>query len=71
MGFVYTQLNDKTFRFQTIQFSVSTVSISKAVPFQTIQIIVYKNSSISYNSVYHEYESLKVKIVYFKQISLA
>ena len=29
-----TQLNVKTVLFQTIQFNISTVSISKAVPFQ-------------------------------------
>ena len=34
MVFVYTQLNIKTALFQTIQFSVSTVSMSKTVPFQ-------------------------------------
>ena len=37
IDFVYTQLNVKTVLNYTIQFSVSTVSLSKMVPFQTIQ----------------------------------
>ena len=48
--FVYTQLNVKTDLFQTIQFSVGKISISKTVPSQTIQLSV-KNSSISNNLV--------------------
>ena len=36
--FVYTQLNVKTNLYQTIQFSVSRVSISKTDPFPTIQL---------------------------------
>ena len=56
IDFVYTQLNIKTILFQTIQFSVSTVSMSKTVLFQTIHFSIsmqfkYKNSSISSNSV--------------------
>ena len=38
--FVYTKLNVKTILFQTIQFSVSTVSMSKTVPFQIIQFSI-------------------------------
>ena len=61
--FVHTQLNIKkvhslhvkTVLFQTIPFNVSTVSKSKAVLFQTIQLISMQfkcqNSSISSNSV--------------------
>ena len=37
IDFVYTQLNVKTVLYQTIQFSVSRVSMSKTVPFQTIK----------------------------------
>ena len=37
IDFVYTQLKVITVLFQTIKFSVSTVSISKTVPFQTVQ----------------------------------
>ncbi len=35
--FIYTQLNVKTVLHQTIQFSLSTVSMSKTVDLQTIQ----------------------------------
>ena len=35
--FVYTQLNVKTVLYIIIQFSESTVLMSKTVPFQTIQ----------------------------------
>ena len=38
--FVYTQLNVKTVLYWTIQFSASTVSTSKTVPFQTIQFSI-------------------------------
>ena len=63
IDFVYTQLNVKTVLYQIIQFSKSTVLMSKTVPFQTIQFSVQKqfhfeqfslackNSSISKNSV--------------------
>ena len=58
--FVYTQLDVKTVQFPTIQFNVSTVSMSKTVLFQTHQFIIrtqfkYQNSSILNNSVYHKY----------------
>ena len=36
--FVYTQLNAKTVIYIAIQLSVSRVSMSKTVPFQTIQL---------------------------------
>ncbi len=39
IDFVYTQLNVKTVLYLTIQFSVSTVSMSKTAPFQIIQFI--------------------------------
>ena len=42
IGFYYTQLNVKTILFQTIQFSISTVSMSKKVLFQTIQFSIQK-----------------------------
>ena len=50
------QLDVKTFLFQTIQFSESTVSVSKICLFQTIQFTIgmqfeYQNTSISNNSV--------------------
>ena len=38
--FVYTKLIVKTVLYQTIQFSVSRVSMSKTVPFQTIQFSI-------------------------------
>ena len=38
--FVYTQLYVKTVLYLTIQFSASTVSISKTVPLQTIQFSI-------------------------------
>ena len=38
--FVYTQLNVKTDLYETIGFSVSTISMSKIIPFQTIQISI-------------------------------
>ena len=34
--FVYTELNVKTDLYQTIQFSVRSVSVSNTVSFQTI-----------------------------------
>ena len=60
--FVYTQLNVKTVEYITIQFRVSTVSMSKTVSSQTIQFsistqfrckysLVVKNISISSYSV--------------------
>ena len=47
--FVYAQLTVKTVLFQTIQFSLSIVSMSKTILF------CIKNSSISNNSVYYKY----------------
>ena len=46
--------------FQTIKFSVSTVSISKTILFQTVQFSIStqftrQNSSISSNFVLHKY----------------
>ncbi len=38
--FVYTQLDVKTVLYITIQFSVSTISMSKTVPFQTIRFSI-------------------------------
>ena len=35
--FVYTQLNVKAVLIQTVQFSVSIISMTKTVLFQTIQ----------------------------------
>ena len=36
IDFVYTQLNVKTVLYLIIQFSISTISMSKTVSFQTI-----------------------------------
>ncbi len=47
IGFVYTLLNVKTVLFQTIQFSVSTVSKSKTVPFQ----IIHFSISMQFSSI--------------------
>ena len=60
--FLYTQLNVKTVLYLTNQFSVSTVSVSKTVPFETFQYsistqfkykysLIVKNISISIHSV--------------------
>ena len=54
-NFVYTQLNVKRVLYITIQFNESTVSMSKIVPFQTIQFSIctqfkYKYSLISLSS---------------------
>ena len=56
IDFVYTQLNVKKLLSQTIQFSVSTLSMSRTVPLQTVQFRMrtqfkYQNSSIWNNSV--------------------
>ena len=40
IAFDYTQLSVKTVLFQTIQSSVSTGSMSKTVPFQTIHFSI-------------------------------
>ncbi len=64
--FVYTQLNVKTVLHLTVQLSVSTVSMSKTVQFQTIQFsismqfkckysFIVKNISISSYSVYSKF----------------
>ena len=37
--FVYTQLNVKTVRYQTIQFFVSTVSSQKQFPFKEFSLV--------------------------------
>ena len=50
MVVVYTELNIKTVLFQTIQFSISTVSMSKTVLFKQFSL-PYKNSPISKNSI--------------------
>ena len=42
VDFVCTQLNFKAVLFQTIQFSVNTVSMSKTVPFQIIQFSIHE-----------------------------
>ena len=51
---VYIQLNVKTVIFQTIQFSVSTVSKSKTVLFQVIQFSI----STQFISVWPIYRTL-------------
>ena len=38
--FVYTQLDVKIVIYETIQLSVSTILMSKTVPFQTIQFSI-------------------------------
>ena len=59
--FVYTQLNFKTALYLTIRFSVNTVSMSKTVPFQTIQFSI----STQFKCKYTVYLS---KIFLFKSI---
>ena len=46
--FVYTQLNVKKVLYQTIQFSISTVSMSKTVLYQTIQLCISKQFKCKY-----------------------
>ena len=63
IAFILSQLNLKTVLFQTIQVSVSTISISKPCLFQTILLGVYtqftcQNSSFS--------SSLNVRTVIFQ-----
>ena len=48
IDFIYTQLNIKTVLYKTIQFNVSTVSMSKTVPFQTIQSSISKQFKCKY-----------------------
>ena len=57
IGLVYTQLNVKTVPFQTIQFSVSTVSMSRTVLLK--------------KTVLHKYAVYMSKQFYFKQFSLS
>ena len=49
--FVYTQLNVKTVRYQTIQFSVSRVSMLETFPFQTIQFSISKLFKCKYSLI--------------------
>ena len=63
IDFVYLQLFVQTVLFQTIQFSVITVSMSKTVLFKTILFSIStqfkcENSSISSNAVKHKYTVL-------------
>ena len=51
--FVYTQLNVKTVLFQTIQFNVSTVAMSKIVPFQNNSV-----HSLNINSINMHFSSI-------------
>ena len=56
IDFVYTQLNVKTLLFQAIQFSISSVSMSKTVIFQTTQFSIsmlfqLQNSSVAIDSL--------------------
>ena len=68
--FVYTQLNVKT-----IQFSGSKVSMSKTVPFQTIQLSIstqFKCKYTVYLSKHFYFKPLRpVKQFQLKQFSLA
>ncbi len=50
-NFVYTQLNVKTVLYITIQFSVSTVSVSKTVPFQTIWFSISTQFKCKYSLI--------------------
>ena len=52
--FVYAQLNVKTVLFQTIQFNVCTVSMSKTVLFQTTEFSI----STQFNCQKHFYFKL-------------
>ena len=58
----------ETIIIQTIQFSLSSVTISKTVPFQTIQLSI----GSQFNFHRHFYDKLLslVKQFYFKQFSL-
>ena len=49
--FVYTQLNVKTVLYQTIQPSVSRVSMPKTVPFQTIQFSISTQFKCKYSLI--------------------
>ena len=50
-NFVYTQINVKTVLYITIQFSVSTVSMSQTVPFQTIQFSISTQFKSKYSLI--------------------
>ena len=50
-GFVYTQLNVKTVLYQMNQFSVSILSMSKTVPFQTIQFNISTQFKYKYSLI--------------------
>ena len=49
--FVYTQLKDKTVLYWTIQFSVNTVSMLKAVPFQTLLFNISTQFKCNYSLI--------------------
>ena len=49
--FVYTQLNVKTVLYQTIQFTVNTVSLSKTVPFQIIPFSISTQFKCKYGLI--------------------
>ena len=49
VNFVYTQINVKIVLYITIQFSVITVSMSKTLPFQTIQFSISTQFKCKYN----------------------
>ena len=51
IDFLYTQLNIKIVLYITIQFSVTTVSMSKAVPFQTIQVCISTQFQCKYSLI--------------------
>ena len=50
-NFVYAQLNVKTVLYITIKFNVSTVSMSKTVPFQTIQFSISTQLKCKYSLI--------------------
>ena len=50
-NFVYTQLNVKTVLYIKIEFSVSTVSMLKTVPFQTIQFSISTQFKYKYSLI--------------------
>ena len=49
--FVYTQLNVKTVLYITTQLSVSRVSMSKTVPFQTIRFSISTQFQCKYSLI--------------------
>ena len=49
--FIYPQLNVKTVLYYTIQVSVSTFSISKTIPFQTIQFSISMRFKCKYSLI--------------------